>query len=193
MIFLFFFRSGARLRFLNEYTLWRGIGRITAKRCCPSAWPDEDWWLVPGFALAGPGGRRNYHKIYVTGDRPQNLRILLCHFLGFNLLASDSFGRFVLIFTCIPIRGQQGGGAGSPSVPRDPPAPVLKYYSEDRSKSTDGRGSCTRSTLQGEPSMTDLADSRLEWHPVLSVTGGWHVYSFTWLTLSQLGTKFLPR
>ena len=68
--------------------------------------------------MAGPGGRRNYHKIYVTGDRPQNLRILLCHFLGFNLLASDSFGRFVLIFTCIPIRGQQGGGAGSPSVPR---------------------------------------------------------------------------
>ena len=83
----------------------------------------------------------------MTGDRPQNLRILLCHFLGFNLLASDSFGRFVLIFTCIPIRGQQGGGAGSPSVPRDPPAPVLKYYSEDRSKSTDGRGSCTRSTV----------------------------------------------
>ena len=63
------------------------------------------------------------------------------------MLASDSFGRFVLIFTCIPIRGQQGGGAGSPSVPRDPPAPVLKYYSEDRSKSTDGRGSCTRSTV----------------------------------------------
>ena len=29
-----------------------------------------------------------------------------------------------------------------------------------------------RVSLQGEPSMTDLADSRLEWLPVLSVTGG---------------------
>ena len=74
----------------------------------------------------------------MTGDRPQNLRILLCHFLGFNLLASDSFGRFVLIFTCIPIRGQQGGGAGSPSVPRDPTAPGL---------STTAEAVCTRSTV----------------------------------------------
>jgi hypothetical protein len=29
-------------------------------------------------------------------------------------------------------RGQQGGGAGSPSVPRDPPAPGMKNYGEDR-------------------------------------------------------------
>ena len=39
---------------------------------------------------------------------------------------------FFLILTCIPIRGQQGGGAGSPSVPRDPPAPGMKNYGEDR-------------------------------------------------------------